>query len=115
MSKLFHEVPVPRFDELLQIPGEYKLLNDSAQRAQGCLELDPVGHCCHSGDLTEFVNVPKSPERTLDLLIHEVVRRFHLGDLACHAQRDAEVPSSPRHLFSQSNQARSGARNSFLS
>lgn len=62
-----HEVRVPRFNELFEVSGEYKLLDDATQCAQGCCGFDPVNHGGDLTLLTELVNMPESVERTLDL------------------------------------------------
>ena len=41
------------------------------------------------------MDVPEPPERTLDLLIHEIVGRFHPCGPARHSKRNAEVPGPP--------------------
>jgi hypothetical protein len=99
------QVPVACLDEPAEVPCQNKPLGYAPDWTERGRELDAVNHFGSRRVLAELMDVREPPERALDLLVDEKVRRLHPSDPACHAKRDTEMLSPPRDLFSQGDEA----------
>lgn len=78
-------------------------------------ELDEIHHHGHQAIVRESMLVPETSERSANLLVDEVVGRFHRDDLARHREWNTEVSGSPCDLLAETDQAARDTGNSPLS